>query len=270
MDLTFPEISGRMYASKVNATLPWQVAFYDPGPPPIVAEALTGTRRWELLQGLVKLMDIRQNLDARTILVSPKRRLGVDDVRLATSFGIYVVLYGDPEGLRLASKGTGVGDVNARAISAILKSKNRRVASECRDAIMSLLKEKWLTHGELVSELQLSFDPGTITHQLRSLTRAGVVQALGRTEKGEGVYGIPEIPYPVRGDLSRASKQRHLKGAIIAALASAGRPLTSYEISERLKVSKHQIRSLLKILSKESKVIRIRHGWALSGEDILT
>ncbi|MEM2126301.1 MAG: hypothetical protein QXQ53_07900 [Candidatus Methanosuratincola sp.] len=266
MGLTFQKLISGSQSSEVDATLPWQVAFYDPGPPPVVADVLTSAQRGAFYQEIVKLSDIRQRLDARSVLVSPRKRLGVGDVRLATSFGIYVVLDDDPEGLRMASSGTDVGEVNSRFVEAVLKKRSRRVASDCRSAIVGLLREKWLTPEELVSELNLSFDDRTVFSQLRSLARCGTVQLLGRTVKGEGVYGLPGILYPVRGDLSRLSKLRHLKSSVAGLLASCGRPMTSAEISERLNVSKHQIRSLLRKLANERKTIRTNDGWIFLGK----
>ncbi|MGF3499179.1 MAG: hypothetical protein ACQXXL_06120 [Candidatus Methanosuratincola sp.] len=268
MQLTFQALIGGSKASEVNATNPWRVAFYDPGPPPVVADVLASARRGAFYQEIVKLSDIRQRLDARSILVSPRRRIGVDDVRLATSFGIYVVLDDDPEGLRMASDGVDVGEVNSRFVESVLKNKSRRVASECRSAIIALLREKWLTPGELVSELQLSFGARTVTSQLRSLARGGTVHLLGRTVKGEGVYGLPGIQYPVRGDLSRPSRLGHLKRAVTAILASSSRPMTSVEISERLNVNNHQIRSLLRKLANERKTVRTGDGWVFSDKKL--
>ncbi len=268
MGLTLQALISKSQASQVSATLPWQVAFYDPGPPPVVADLLTVARKGAFYEMIVKLSDIRQKFDARAILVSPRRRLGVGEVQLATSFGIYVVLDCDQDGLRMASSGSDVEEVNSRFVHAILKNRSRRVASDCRSAILALLKEKLFTPDELVSELGLSFNTRTVTSQLRSLVNAGAVRLLGRTVKGEGVYGLPGILYPVRGDLSKISRISHMKRAIVDTLAFCGRPMSSAEISERLGVSKHQIRSLLRKLSNERKTIKIGDGWILLGKNI--
>lgn len=266
MVLTFQALVAGSQAGKVNATLPWQVAFYEPGPPPVAADVLTSARRGAFYEEVVKLSDIRQRLDARVILVSSRRRIGVDDVRLATSFGICVILDGDSEGLRMASSGADVGEVNARFVEAILKNKSRRVASECRSAIVELLREKWLTPEELVSALHLSFGARTVTSQLRSLVMVGTVRLIGRTAKGEGVYGLPGIQYPARGDLSRPSRLRYLEGAVTEMLSSCGRPMTSAEMSERLNASQHQIRSVLRKLANGRKAARTGGGWVFSGK----
>ncbi len=264
--MTFQELLGGSRATKVNATLPWQVAFYGPGPPPVVADVLTSARRGAFYEEIVKLSDIRQRHDARAILVSPRRRIGVDDARLATSFGIYVVLDGDQDGLSMASKGADVGEVNSRFVEAALKNRSRRAASDCRSAIIELLREKWLTLGELVSSLRLSFDARTVTAQLRSLARGGGVRLLARTVEGEGVYGLPGIQYPVRGDLSRPSRLAYLERAAIEMLSGSDRPLTSSEMSERLNVSQHQVRSLMRKLAGARKAARAGDGWVFSGK----
>ncbi|MDI9644701.1 MAG: hypothetical protein QFX35_05730 [Candidatus Verstraetearchaeota archaeon] len=263
MGLTFGEVLEGGRGSTVNATVSWRVAYYNTGPPPVVAEILRGSSRGAFFEELVKLSDIRLRADARAILISPRRAIGVEKVRLASSFGVYVVLDTDPDGLSLASSGADVGEVNSRAISAILGSRNRKVASECRAAILALLEERWLTLEELISSLSFSFSARTVSQQLRSLTRSGSVRVLGRTKGGYGVFGIPGRVYPLRGDLSRPSTLRHLSGAVIAVLASSGRALSSGEISESLNASKHQVRRLLRRLSNEGKVERTEIGWAL-------
>ncbi|MEJ5292929.1 MAG: hypothetical protein WHS82_04945 [Candidatus Methanosuratincola sp.] len=266
MELTFNALVSGAQAGVVNATLPWQVAFYSAGPPPVVADLLTSARRGAFYMELVKLSDIRKTLDARTILVSARRRLGIEEVRLATSFGVCVVRDDDSEGLRMASGGADVGEVNSRFVASVMRNRSRRVASECRGVILALLKEKWLTPGELVSELQLSFDAKTVVNQLRSLARCGTIHLLGRTVSGEGLYGLPGIQYPVRADLSKTSKLKYLRGAVTQVLASCDRPVSSAEISEILNVSKHQIRSLLKKLANERKTTRTSDGWILFRE----
>uniref|UniRef100_A0A7J3V0H9 Uncharacterized protein n=1 Tax=Candidatus Methanosuratincola petrocarbonis (ex Vanwonterghem et al. 2016) TaxID=1867261 RepID=A0A7J3V0H9_9CREN len=266
MVLTFQALVGGSQISKVNATLPWIVAFYEPGPPPVVADMLTSARKGAFYEEIVKLSDIRQRLDARSILVSPRRRIGVDEARLATSFGIYVVLEGDHDGLSMASSGADIGEVNSRFVETILKNRSRRVASECRSAIVELLREKWLTPEELVSELRLSFDARTVTAQLRSLARGGAVRLLARTVKGEGIYGLPGIQYPARGDLSRPSRLEYLERTVTEMLSNCDRPLTSTEMSERINVSQHQIRSIMRKLAGAQKAARTGDGWVFSGK----
>ncbi len=261
--LTFAALKSGGQAGVVNATCTWQVAFYSAGPPPVVADLLTSARRGAFYGELVKLYDIRKVLDARAVIVSARRLLGVDEVRLATSFGIYVVLDGDAESLAMASGGAEVGEVNSRFVSSVLPKRSRRMASGCRNAILALLKEKWLTPEELVSELQLSYGEKTVVNQLRSLARIGKSHLLGRTVLGEGVYGMPGKLYPVRIDLSKSSKLKYLKSAVVQVLESCGRPVSSAEISEMLNVSKHQIRSVLRKLANEHKTAKTSEGWIL-------
>ncbi|MDH7556761.1 MAG: hypothetical protein QHG94_07485, partial [Candidatus Methanosuratincola sp.] len=59
-----------------------------------------------------------------------------------------------------------------------------------------------------------------------------------------------------------------LKRAVTAILASSSRPMTSVEISERLNVNNHQIRSLLRKLANERKTVRTGDGWVFSDKKL--
>lgn len=255
------DLSGWERGVRLVGTVEWVVDYYLPGPPPVVAERLKTLRKDAFYHRLVKLSDLKRALDARALLIAPRRAIGLGEVRLATSFGVCVVLEGDSEGARLAAGGAGVGEVNSRAADQIVKAGSRKMASECRAALVSLLGERWLTASEVLGELGRSYDPRTVMSQLRRLARSGEIRTLGRTRRGEGVYGLPGRIYPLRGDLSKETKIRHLEESALRMLKSSDAPIASSVISERLNASKHEVRSVLGMLSKRGLAERGEGGW---------
>jgi len=227
-----------------------------------VVEYLSGPNpKRDYYEKLVKLLDIKARLDARVIMVVPKRSLDLRKVQLAGSFGVYVVVEGDTDALRRAMQGEDLTAVNELACAPPLRVKNRASASKCRELIVGLLEEGWLTAGELEERLGWGYDAKTVRAQLRTLQLGGQVKVVARARSGEGLYGLPGTPCRLREDLSRRSRGECLRRMITGALSAAGRPLTSAEIAGLLGVPRGIAASMLRGLCRAGAARRVDGGW---------
>ncbi len=245
---------------RVDGTCEWMVDFYSPGPPPFVVEYLSRSKR-DYYEKLVKLLDVKAKLDARAIMVVPRRSLDLRKVQLAGSFGVYVVVEGDTDALRRAVQGEDVTALNELACAPLLRVKNRVSARRCRELIVGLLEEGWLTAGELEERLGWGYDAKTVRSQLRTLQLGGLVEVVARARSGEGLYGLPGAPCRLRGDLSRRSRGECLRKMIAGALSAAGRPLTSAEIATSLGVPRGIATSTLRELCRAGAARMVDGGW---------
>jgi Mn-dependent DtxR family transcriptional regulator len=241
----------------------WILDFYFPGPPPLVVEFLSRRNKRKFPEKLLKLLDLRKSKDARAILVFAPGALGFEDVQLALSFGIYSVMDGDQTSLKNAIKGLDVAEVNGALRERLLKTKSRGASLECREAILELLEKGWLTYKELAESLRWRFDPATVYAQLRTLQSKGAVKVLSRTRRGEGMFGLPNRVYPLRGDLSNPSKISYLTETINRFLEDKNRPVSYQEMANSLGVRRHIITSILGGLAKKGSVRKVEGGWAL-------
>jgi hypothetical protein len=243
----------------------WLLDFYSPGPPPLVVEFLSRRNKRRFPEKLLKLLDLKKSRDARAVLVVAPGAVGFEDVQLASSFGIYLVVDGDQTSLKNAIKGGDVAEVNVTSRERLLRTKSRGASLECREAVMELLEKGWLTYEELAEQLRWRFDPATVYAQLRTLQSKGEVKVLSRTRRGEGVFGLPGKVYPIRGDLSGPSKISHLAETISRLLESKDLPVTYQEMVNSLGVRRHIVTSVLGGLARSGLIRRVEGGWTLAG-----
>jgi len=244
----------------------WLLDFYSPGPPPLVVEFLSRRNMRKFPEKLLKLLDLKKSRDARAVLVVAPGAVGSEDVQLASSLGIYLVIDGDQASLKNAIKGGDVAEVNGASRERLLKIKSRGASMECREAIMELLEKGWLTYKELAESLRWRFDPATVYAQLRTLQSKGAVKVLSRTRRGEGVFGLPDRVYPIRGDLSRQSKISYLAETISHLLEGKDRPVSYQEMANSLCVRRHVVTSVLGGLAKNGSIRKVEGGWAFAGD----
>ena len=254
---TFGGLEGKKEAS-VNGSIRWQVDFFREGPPPVVIEQLR-TRGLGFFQKVVMLLDIKRYIDARTILLVRRGVVGSDEIQLASSFAIYVVIEGENGTLRAAAEGGEVSEINQSTLLAI-SHKSRRASGECRSEILELLSERWLTGRELQDELRWRFDPGTVYSKVRALERSKAIAVLGRTKNGEGVLGVPGAFYRIREDLSAPSKKMYISNTIRALLKD--RCMSYAEISDSTGIRKQAVSATLRELSRNGFVRRSGSQWA--------
>jgi len=244
----------------------WLLDFYSPGPPPLVVEFLSRRNKRRFPEKLLKLLDLKKSRDARAVLVVAPGAVGSEDVQLASSFGIYLVIDGDQTSLKNAIKGGDVAEVGDASRERLLRTKSRDASLECREAIMELLDKGWLTYKEMAEQLRWRFDPTTVYAQLRTLQSKGAVKVLSRTGRGEGIFGLPGKVYPIRGDLSGPSKISYLAETISGLLESKDRPVSYQEMANSLGVRRHVVTSVLRGLAKSGSVRKVEGGWALAGD----
>jgi len=254
----------------VSGSRRWLLDIYSPGPPPLAVEFLSRRNKRKFPEKLLKLLDLKKSRDARAVLVVAPGAVGSEDVQLASSFGIYLVIDGDQTSLKSAIKGGDVTEVNVTSRERLLKTKSRGASLECREAIMELLETGWLTYEELAEQLRWRFDPATVYAQLRALQSRGKVKVLSRTRRGEGVFGLPDKVYPIRADLSGHSKISYLAETISRLLEGKDRPVGYQEMANSLGVRRHVVTSVLRGLAKSGSIQKVEGGWALAGDKRLT
>jgi predicted ArsR family transcriptional regulator len=252
----------------VTGSRRWLLDFYSPGPPPLVVEFLSRKNRHKFSEKLLKLLDLKKSRDARGVLVVAPGAVSSDDVQLASSFVIYLVIDGDQTSLKSAIKGGDVAEVNGASRERLLKIKSKGASLECREAIIELLEKGWLTYKELAESLRWRFDPATVYAQLRALQSKSAVKVLSRTRRGEGVFGLPDKFYSVRSDLSSLSKVSYLAETISRILKGKDRPVSYQEMANLLGVRRHVVTSVLRGLAKKGSVRKVEGGWA-SGDNRL-
>jgi hypothetical protein len=253
---------GGIKDAKVTGSKEWRIDFYSKSYPPLAVEFLSKRDRMKIHEKIVKLLDIRKLLDARGILVAAPGSIDPQDLQVATGLEIYVVMSDDGSAFWDAVKGGDLADINRAAMSQAMVTRNRSLSQSCRSALLELLGERWLTVRELEDQLRWRFAPKTVASQIRSLQRSGFISVLGRTEKGEGILGMPQKSYLIRNDLSGPSKIAYLSKTISEMLASKpGRPLDHSEIAASLGISKHTAAAVLSRLSKQCLAERAKEGW---------
>jgi predicted transcriptional regulator len=257
------ELHGRTN-TVIAGTRRWILDFYSPGPPPLVLEFLSRRNKRKFPEKLLKLIDLKTSRDARAVLVVAPGAVSSEDVQLATSFAIYLVIDGDQPSLKNALRGGDVVEVNGASRERHLKIKSKSVSLECREAITELLEKGWLTYKELAESLRWRFDSATVYTQLRSLQSKGTVKVLSRTKKGEGIFGLPNKFYSIRGDLSKLSKIRYLEETIFGILDNKGQPMGYQEITILLGVKRHVVTSILRGLTKKGSIRKVGGGWTLN------
>lgn len=247
--------------ARVTASKNWTIDFFSRGPPPVAVDCLSRRNRTLFYEKLVKLLDIRKYTDARAILVVDPGSIGPEEVQLASSFEIFVVLDTDASSLRAASEGGELGEINGKALASILSGRSSKVARECRSAILELLEKNWFTQSELEEQLRWRFSPRTVGSQIKTLERTGHILSLGRTVRGESLFGLPGRLYPLRGDLSNSSRRGCLSKNIKAILEDCERPMTYDEIVARVGAGKHTVTALLRELRRQGFVRKSEEGW---------
>ena len=247
---------------KVSGSREWRVDFFSKSYPPLAAEFLYKKDQLKLPEKLVKLMDIRKFLDARGILIVSPGSIDPQDLQVATSLEIYVVMSNDGSSLWEAVKGGDLSEINRIAMSQAMATRKRSMAQACRSAILELIGEKWLTSRELEDQLRWRYVPKTVVAQIKSLQRRKSICVLGRNTRGEGILGIPGKIYPLRSDLSGPSRIFYLTKSISGMLESErGHPLEHAEIAVSLGISKHAAAAVLRELSKQGRAFRTKNGW---------
>uniref|UniRef100_A0A7C3F1U0 Uncharacterized protein n=1 Tax=Candidatus Methanomethylicus mesodigestus TaxID=1867258 RepID=A0A7C3F1U0_9CREN len=250
------------FETTVMGTVKWQVDFYHKGPPPIAIAELKKTKS-DPFRELLKLIDIKASYDARCIMISAKERVDEDLLSLATKYGIYVALEGDQQSLAKALSGGDVPEVNSAARESIIQINCRKLSKECRSGIEALLQNNALTYKEILSELKYKYDKKIIYNQLRYLLTKNKIILLGRTSLGEGIYGYPRKAYPIRIDMSKASKANYLSEKVLSLLDAASAPISTEDMAVRLQCSRHMVRAIIRNLSKENQVLKKGGGWVV-------
>lgn len=243
----------------VDGSIRWRVDFIRRGVPPVMIGSLP-TRSQGFFRKLVMFLDIKRYNDARAILLIRRGAVQPEDVQLASSFGIYVVIEKDNSSLKSAAEGAEVGEINQRTLISISR-KSRSASGECMARILELLNARWLTARELQEELRWQLDPRTVYSRIRVLERKRAITVLGRTKKGEGIFGIPGVFYRMRNDLSAPSKKEYVSYAIMTLLNDKDR--TYSEISESTGIEKHTVAAALRGLSRQGSVRRFGNLWTI-------
>lgn len=256
------ELKGQRNA-RVAVSREWTVDFFSQGPPPLVVEFLRRREKTKFYEKLAKLLDIQKSYDSRSVLVVSAGAVGPEEIRLASHFEIYVVAEDDEDSFRIAVSG-GDLEINRVVMEKIISRKSRKFSEDCRAAILDLLDKRWLTAIELKDQLRWRYNQNTVNSQVRTLGKKGDVLVLGRTTRGEGIFGIPGRIYSVREDLSSPTKTAHLSRAVVDLLGRAEHPMPYDWIANSLGAKKHEITAILRELAKEGKVKRARKGWTTS------
>jgi predicted transcriptional regulator len=209
---------------------------------------------------LAKLLDIQKSYDSRSVLIVSTGTVGPEEIRLASHFEIYVVAEDDEDAFRTAVSG-GDLEINRVIMEKIISRKSRKFSEDCRAAILDLLDKRWLTTEELKEQLRWRYSQKTVISQLKTLRKRGNVLILGRTMRGEGIFGLPGKIYLVREDLSSPTKTAHLSRAVVDLLRNAEHPIPYDWIANSLGAKKHEITAVLRGLGKKGKVKRERKGW---------
>jgi hypothetical protein len=241
----------------------WVVDFFSQGPPPLVIEFLRRREKTRFYEKFAKLLDIQKSYDSRSVLVVSAGAVGPEEIRLASHFEIYVVEEDDEDSFRTAVSG-GDLEINRVVMEKIVSRKSRKFSEDCRAAILDLLDKRWLTAQELREQLRWRYRQKTVNSQVRTLQKKGDVLVLGRTTRGEGIFGIPTRIYSVREDLSSPTKTAHLSWAVVDLLRNAERPMPYDWIANSLGAKKHEITAVLRGLAKKGEVKREKDGWKTS------
>jgi hypothetical protein len=249
--------------ARVAVSREWIVDFFSQGPPPLVVEFLRRGEKTRFYEKLAKLLDIQKSYDSRSVLVVSAGAVDPEEIRLASHFEIYVVAEDDEDSFRTAISG-GDLEINRVIIEKIVSHKSRKFSEDCRAAILELLNKKWLTTQELREQLRWRYNQKTVNSQIRTLQRKGEILVLGRTTRGEGIFGISGRIYSVRDDLSSPTKTAHLSRAVVDLLRSEEHPMPYDWIANSLGVKKHEITAVLRELAKEKVVKKERNGWVTS------
>ena len=248
------------FSKNITGSIGWVVDFYYPGPPPVVLDAIAKRDGKQFYSKFAKLLDLKNSLDARAIMVAIPGGFGIDEAQLATHYGIYLVVDGDSGPLNDALNGKDVQVVNSTMLSRLLQGKSRKHSGECRNAITALLKKSWSTGSELSAQLKWRYDLKTINSQLRTLQLKGEVKVCGRTNSGDGLYGMTGQIYPLREDLSRKTRIKCLSDSLQHYLESKEAPQFSQELADQVKASRYAVRSALRGLSREGLVVKAKGG----------
>jgi len=247
----------------VEASREWIVDFFNKGPPPLVIEFLHRKEQMRFYEKMIKLLDIQKSCDARSVLIVSTHAVGPEEIRLASHFEIYVVAEDDEESFRTAVSG-GDLEINRVVMEKIVSHKSRKFSEDCRAAILELLEKRWLTVQELKEQLRWRYSQKTVISQVRTMRKKGEVLILGRTTRGEGIFGIPGTIYSIREDLSNPTKIVHLSRTVIDLLRSTEHPIPYDRIANSLGAKKHEITAVLRELRKKGQVKRERRGWTAS------
>ncbi|MGQ9759916.1 MAG: winged helix-turn-helix domain-containing protein [Candidatus Methanomethylicaceae archaeon] len=245
----------------VTGSRNWLIDYYFKGPPPVAIEFLS--KRVKFYEKIVKLLDLKKMIDARSIMVVTKGAIDQDSLNLATNFGIYVVMVGDERGLKAALGGDDLQEVNGMARARLLITRSRKAAKECRSAILEALSKECLTYKELAERLKLRFSQRTVYVQLRLLRSKGIIETVCRREDGKAVFGLPGVSYTLREDLSKTSRVAYVKRLVLSFLISRSRPMSYVEIMRDMRLKRGVVTSALRDLKKRGMVERTAEGWVV-------
>lgn len=250
--------------AKVRGSRAWDVECLAKYLYPIVVEVLDLSRASpsDFYLKLFKLLDLQRSLGAKPILAVSGRGLSQEDLDVASSYGVYVVL--DEAGLAKAVEGEEVGRVNSLSAKKLVRRASRGLAEGCRRSILELLASRALTREELALELSGSFPKRTVETQLRVLVKRGLVKSVARRPSGEAIYAS-SAGASLACDASRRSKRGLVKQAILRALKESPRPLSLSMLASMVGLSGrlYYIAPIVHQLRREGLVERAEGGWAL-------
>ena len=211
---------------------------------------------------LFKLLDLRDHIGAKPIIVCEDMRVTYEDLALASKYNVYVVF--DNEGLRKAIEGADVEEVNLQHGEKLFKRANSEEAEACRKAIIEKLSLGVLSKEELIKQLSTSFHRKTIETQIKVLVKKKVIKAIARKADGKALYGLPHEGICVH-DVSKRSRRKMLRQAILDVLKSSRKPLNIHMLASMVGVGKHlyYIAPVLHKLKQEGVIEKVEDGWVL-------